>query len=160
MGTESGILDTSDKPFTTKWCAWFSVFEASWLWAHHVAKNDLELLVFGDRVSLCSPGYPRTQGSACLWFLSTGNKSVHHHCSMTSDSILYLPSARIMDVCKHPSNQVFFLNFLKFIYLFIYLFESALDRIQGVGNPVGPKSTGELSFLFLFFILLIYVSTL
>jgi hypothetical protein len=30
--------------------------------------------------SLCRPGWPQTQKSACLCLPSAGNKGVHHHC--------------------------------------------------------------------------------
>jgi hypothetical protein len=38
----------------------------------------LVFLVFQDRVSLCSPGCPQTQKSACLFLPSAGIKGVHH----------------------------------------------------------------------------------
>jgi hypothetical protein len=37
-------------------------------------------LVFRDRVSLCIPGWPRTQKSACLCLPSAGIKVMRHHC--------------------------------------------------------------------------------
>ena len=40
-------------------------------------------LVFGDRVSLYSPGCPRIQKSACLCLPSAGIKGMHHHCLAT-----------------------------------------------------------------------------
>jgi hypothetical protein len=45
------------------------------------------VLVFWDRVSLCSPGWPGTQKSTCLCLPSAGIKGVHHclvwhHCSL------------------------------------------------------------------------------
>jgi hypothetical protein len=36
--------------------------------------------------SLCRPGWPRTQKSACLCLQSVGIKDVHHHC-LASDGL-------------------------------------------------------------------------
>jgi hypothetical protein len=49
-------------------------------------------LVFRDRVSLCSPGCPRTQKSACLCLPSAGIKGVRHHRPAIRDILtLHLP---------------------------------------------------------------------
>jgi hypothetical protein len=39
------------------------------------------LYVWGELHScICTPGWPQTQKSACLWLPNTGIKDMHHHC--------------------------------------------------------------------------------
>jgi large subunit ribosomal protein L32e len=45
----------------------------------HNAKELEVLLMFRDRISLCRPGWPRTQKYACLCLPSAGIKGVCHH---------------------------------------------------------------------------------
>jgi hypothetical protein len=45
------------------------------------------IFVFRDRVSLCSPGWSRTQKSACLCLPSAGIKGVRHHAWLTATLI-------------------------------------------------------------------------
>jgi hypothetical protein len=57
---------------------------------------------FRDRVSLCSPGCPRTRRSACLCLQSAGIKGVRHHTQR------HCISKKMMSTEESPSGICFF----------------------------------------------------
>ena len=69
------------------------------------ASESLSLsLFFQDRVSLYSPGWPRTQKSACFCLPSAEIKGVHHHCP-APQILLSLPIT--LGLQKHRHSNLF-----------------------------------------------------
>jgi hypothetical protein len=108
----------------------------------HVVEGKIQLffsLLFQDRVSLCRPGWPRTQKSTCLCLPSAGIKGMRHHCLALCTTVLILSLINAIIFSYQDRERSITFKVHGFFFFFVLIHKNRLEHFSSLrfyGTPI------------------------